>query len=196
MNGVFPCFWKVNSLSRPEKTKNGIKISSGQTPNEGNAFIQNLLLDENISFELSSLNDTSSVLGRQFKIRSSQPEANAYQTIEFSKEASSHKRFLNIIFFTKSQTLPCDVDFQEDDSCYQISFADRVICMCKNSSQLNGPISIPVSHDAKIFISDLKPGRWIVKNTINEFKEEFNVQERSNSIFLSLPKGIYTISLE
>lgn len=196
MNGEFPCFWKVNSLSRPEKTKNGIKISNGQTPNEGNAFIRNLLADDNISFELSSLNDTSSILGRQFRIRSSQPEANAYQTIEFSKDASSHKRFLNIIFFSKLQELPCDVNFREDDFCYQISFADRVICMCKNSNQLNGPISIPVNHDAKIFISDLKPGRWIVTNTTNEFKKEFNVQERSNSIFLSLPKGMYSISLE
>lgn len=195
MKDKFPSFWKVNSLSRPEMTRNGVKITSTKNGISGNAYIQNLLPPEDsILFELSSIKDSASILGPQYQIKYYLPEVNSYQVVEYSPNSANERRFLNIIFLTRDKTLPLPVDIENKDGYYHISVSDRIICMKSTLGLTEKSLTISALTASKIIISDLEPGIWLAKSENSEYQKEFNVLERSNSIYFEAPRGIYTIT--
>lgn len=195
MKDEFPCFWKVNSLSKPEMTGDGIKISSTKEGITGNAYIQNLLPSEDsVCFELSSIKDSSSILGPQYQIKYSMPEAHSYQTVEYSPTAAKKRRFLNIIFLTKDEARPLPVNVRNDGGAYQICVGDRIVCMSSTSEQITAPITISAENPVKILITDLEPGTWTVQGQNKKYHKEFKVIDRSNSIYFEASKGSFTIA--
>ena len=93
-----------------------------------------------------------------------------------------------------NKTLPLPVDIENKDGYYHISVSDRIICMKSTLGLTEKSLTISALTASKIIISDLEPGIWLAKSENSEYQKEFNVLERSNSIYFEAPRGIYTIT--
>lgn len=189
-----PSFWKVNTLVKPEYTTEGIRLSSyGDTT--GHAYIIPLLpRKDNIVTELSSIRDSSSILGKQFQIRYPRIEADAYQVVESLKEESDAPQFLNLIQITTGNEPPLPYSCSEKDGWFLITIADRLVCIRKDNDEFDGDISFPSQgNNLKVLVTGLKPGTWTLTGADGR-SFDHKVKERDNSLSFSCNGSDWNLS--
>ncbi|WP_051697530.1 heparinase II/III family protein [Prevotella sp. 10(H)] len=194
----FDKFWKINTLNEPVRSQQNVVLynttSGGLT---GRTHINMLLpLPEDREIEISSLKDSTSILGPQYQIKSTLPETNAYQVVVYPKEKKKHNRFLTVFQMAAGDTKPLPVDFQEKDNKYIISLHDRIVCMSASSDQIQQAfiLTFDKAGESQILITDLKPGFWNVKDKANNIDLNIKVEAGKNTIFFKGGKGEYFIS--
>lgn len=192
----FAKFWKVNALHMPSKSESGVIIENSENGQVGKTHIDVLLpvaSDRNI--EVSSLRDSSSVLGPQFQIRKNLPEASGYQAIVYPKIAQKHNRFLTVFQMGNGESKPLAVDFDESDGKYFIRLADRIVCMSAEDKLIQTAFNLTVDREeATVVLTDMKPGFWNISNRDNSVNVDLKVEPRNNSTCYLLPKGEYRIT--
>lgn len=192
----FSKFWKVNALHMPSKSDKGLVIENSEDGLVGKTHIEVLLPRiEDRDIELSSLRDTSSVLGPQFQIKKNLPEASGYQAIVYPRDAKKHNRFVTVFQMAADNNMPLDVDFIESDGKYFIRLADRIVCMSAEDKLIQTTFNLNVDRDhAKVVLTDMKPGFWNISNVDKSISVDLKVEPRNNSVSYSLPKGDYRIT--
>lgn len=193
----FDAYWKINTLNKPGCLGTDVVLQNNKDGFVGKTHINMLLpLPENREIEISSLKDSSSVLGPQYQIKSSYPEANGYQVVAFSKKKEKHNRFLTVFQMTADNTKPMPVDFKEENGQYIICCQDRVVCLSSGYQQIQNPFTLKVdqSSESQILITDLKPGFWNVQSENGAININFKVKTGKNTIFFRGGKGRYLIT--
>lgn len=193
----FSKFWKINTFNEPVRVGQNVILHNSNGGLVGKAHINMLLpLPEERNIEVSSLKDSTSILGTQYQIKSSLPEANAYQVVVYPKKKSKHTRFLSVFQMTADGTEPLPIDFYETDNKYIISLQDRIVCMSAGYRQIQESFVLNVDDDSEfqILIADLKPGFWNVENVENGTELNFNIKAGKNTIFFKGGKGKYVIT--
>ncbi|RHJ92171.1 hypothetical protein DW095_09005 [Bacteroides sp. AM07-16] len=193
----FEKYWKINTFNEPVRSGSNIVLHNGSNGFTGNTYINMLLpLPENREIEISSLKDSSTVLGPQYQIKSTRPEAGGYQVVAYPKENKKQNRFLTVFQMTADDTKPLPVDFSEKDGKYIIRLQDRIVCMSSGYEQIQEPFTLTVDQDSEfqILITDLKPGFWNIQDEKNKINLNFKVKVGKNTIFFKSGKGKYTIT--
>lgn len=193
----FDKFWKVNALNLPSKSDSGVVIHNSENGLEGKTHINVLLPaidDRNI--EISSLQDTTSILGTQYQIRKNLPEARAFQAIVYPKEKRKHNRFLTVFQMVADKAQSLEVDFYEEDGKYFINLADRLICMSASDGQIQSSFELKVEkNNTHVVLTDLHPGFWNISSKDQSVNIDVKIDPRNNSYTYKLPKGEYHVSL-
>jgi len=193
----FSKFWKINTFNKPVKSGKNVVLHNINGGLVGKTYIDMLLpLPEDREIEISSLKDSTSVLGPQYQIKSALLEANAYQVVAYPKENGKHTRFLTVFQMAADGTEPLPVDFYELDNKYIISLQDRIVCMSAGYEQIQDSFILNVDNDSafQILITDLKPGFWNVRNVENGTDMNYNVKAGKNTIFFKGAKGKYNVT--
>ncbi len=193
----FSKFWKINTFNEPARSGQHVVLHNSHGNLTGKTHINMLLpLPEEREIEISSLKDSTSILGPQYQINSSLPETNAYQVIAYPKKHRKHNRFLTIFQMAADGIEPLPTDFYESDNKYIISIQDRIVCMSAGYEQIQESFSLNVDKDTEfqILIADLKPGFWNVRKTEAEMDVNFHVKAGENTVFFKGGKGKYIIT--
>lgn len=193
----FEKYWKINTLNKPDYSGTGAILHNNINGLTGRTHMNMLLpLPEERKIEISSLKDSSSVLGPQYQIKSDLPETDGYQVVVYPKENKKNNRFLTVLQMTADDTEPLPVDFSEEDNRYIITLQDRIVCMSADYRQIQKPFTLTVNQDAEfqILIADLNPGFWHVCDKKKNIDLNFKVEPRKNTIFFKGGKGEYYIA--
>lgn len=193
----FEKYWKINTLNKPDYSETGAILHNSVNGLVGKTHMNMLLpLPEERKIEISSLKDSSSVLGPQYQIKSALPETDGYQVVVYPKENERNNRFLTVLQMAADNTEPLPVGFREEDNRYIISLQDRIVCMSADYKQIQKPFTLIVNQDAEfqILIADLKPGFWHVCDKEKNTELNFKVQPGKNTIFFKGRKGEYYIA--
>ncbi|MBK5720988.1 hypothetical protein JGH11_08910 [Dysgonomonas sp. Marseille-P4677] len=190
-------YWKINTFNKPMPSDSNIILHNRVNNIVGKTYV-NMLLPSfgDLNMEISSLRDSSSVLGPQYQVRSGLPEANGYQIIAYPKKKAKHNRFLTVFQMASDGTNPLPVDFRKDDNKYILSIEDRIVCMSAGYEQIQGQFTLSVEQDAtfRILLTDLKPGFWNIYDKERRTYSNFKVEPNKNTIFFHGRKGDYLIS--
>lgn len=196
-NGDFPCYWKVNSLTSPENTAFGIRVSNSLEGLKGNAYITDISPESaRHKFEISNVRDSSSVLGPQYQIRYPSPDASAYQIVEYSEDNARKQQFLNLVQVTEGEEKPLEWKCEKGEGIYTVTISDRIVCLSENAESVSAPFAFEVSgnfSEYKVSLNDLLPGNWEVTNQENGESRNFKVSDRNNSIYFKAIPGKYKV---
>ena len=193
----FEKYWKVNTLNKPDYSDTGVILHNSVDGIIGRTHLNVLLpLPEEREIEISSLKDSSSILGPQYQIKSALPETDGYQVVVYPKENKKNSRFLTILQMAADNTEPLPVDFRKEDNQYIISLQDRMVCMSADYKQIQKPFTLIVNKDveSQILIADLKPGFWYVCDKEKNIGLNFKVEPGKNTIFFKGGRGEYYIA--
>lgn len=198
----FEKYWKINTFNEPVRSGSNVILHNNENSTTGKTHMNMLLpLPENRNMEISSLKDSSSVLGPQYQIKSTRLETDGYQVVVSPREKKKQNRFLTIFQMTAGDTEPLPVDFQEKDDKYFIYLYDRMICMSSSYQQIQTPFSFKINRNTEkpntacqILITDLKPGFWNIQDKEHKTDLNFKVETGKNTIFFQAGIGEYFIS--
>lgn len=193
----FEKYWKVNTFNKPVCSDSSVILHNSEDGLTGKTHINMLLpLPENRKTEISSLRDSSSVLGPQYQIKSTRPEANGYQVVVSPREKKKQNRFLTLFQMTAGDTKPIPVNFREEGNKYFINLQDRMVCMSAGYGQIQNSFTFTINQNTEfqILIADLKPGFWYVHDKENKINLNFKVETGKNTIFFKAGKGEYYIT--
>lgn len=193
----FEKYWKINTLNKPDYSETGAILHNSINGLTGRTHMNMLLpLPEERKIEISSLKDSSSVLGPQYQIKSDLPETDGYQVVVYPMENKKNNRFLTVLQMAADDTEPLHVDFSEEDNRYIITLRDRIVCMSADYRQIQKPFTLIVNQDVEfqILIADLNPGFWHVCDTGKNIDLNFKVEPGKNTIFFKGGKGEYYIA--
>lgn len=193
----FRKFWKINTFNEPIRSEQNIILHNSNGGLVGKTHINMLLpASEEREIEISSLKDSTSVLGPQYQIKSSLPEANAYQVVVYPKKNEKHSRFLTIFQMAADGTEPLPIDFYESDNKYIISLQDRIVCMSSGYEQIQEAFTVNIDKDLEyqVLIADLRSGFWNVRCNENQIDLNFNIKAGKNTLFFKGGKGKYIIA--
>lgn len=195
--GNFKTFWKVNTLCKPVASSHGVKLQSFTDDEPAFAFISplNPSLCQLVT-EVSSIKDSSSILGPQYQIRYPRPETKAYQFVENDCADSKNHRYLNLIQVTRSNASPLPVTCTETGAYSLVCIADRAVLLSRDGFLHDDAVSFVLSQEdnARVLVTDLKPGKWIL---VKDGKEivTVDVKDRDNTASFSCGKGSYSLFL-
>ncbi|MBB4034944.1 heparin/heparan-sulfate lyase [Dysgonomonas hofstadii] len=193
----FEKYWKINTFNQPSFSDQNVVLHNSSGGQVGKTHMNMLLpRPEDRQIEISSLKDSTSVLGLQYQIKYPTPEANAYQVVAYPKKNKKHNRFLTVFQMTADGTEPLPVDFYETDNKYVISLQDRIVCMSAGYGQIQDSFSLNIDRNTEIqiLITDLKPGFWNIRNMETNTDRNFKVEAGKNTIFFKGGKGKYIIT--
>ncbi|MDU1892417.1 MAG: heparinase II/III family protein [Dysgonomonas sp.] len=193
----FEKYWKINTFNEPSFSDQNVVIHNSNGGQIGKTHMNMLLpLPKDREIEISSLKDSTSILGPQYQIKYPLPEVNAYQVVVYPKENKKHNRFLTVFQTAADGIEPLPINFYETDNKYIISIQDRIVCMSASYEQVQDSFSFDVDQDSEfqILLADLKPGFWNVRNNEKNIDMNFKVEAGKNTIFFKGGKGKYVIT--
>lgn len=193
----FEKYWKINTLNKPYYSQTGVVLHNSENGLTGKTHLNVLLpLPEEREIEISSLKDSSSVLGVQYQIKSALPETDGYQVVVYPRENKRNNRFLTVLQMAAGDTGPLPVYFKEEDNKYIILLQDRMVCMSAGYEQIQEPFALIVNQDMEfqILLTDLKSGFWNVCGEDKNICLNFRVEPGKNTIFFKAGKGKYFIT--
>lgn len=187
----------MNSLTSPENTAFGIRVSNSLEGLKGNAYITDISPESTRhKFEISNVRDSSSVLGPQYQIRYPSPDASAYQIVEYSEDNARKQQFLNLVQVTEGEEKPLEWKCEKGEGIYTVTISDRIVCLSENAESVSAPFAFEVSgnfSEYKVSLNDLLPGNWEVTNQENGESRNFKVSDRNNSIYFKAIPGKYKV---
>ena len=192
-----PVYWKINTIKEPLRFGTDIVLQNEKNGLVGKTHINMLLpLPEDREIELSSIRDSTSVLGYQYHIPSNLSEANGYQVVAYQKNRKKNHCFLTVLQVISEDTKPLAVKFYEKDKKYFITLSDRIVCMSANSELIQTPFTVDAvgNQEYQVLLTDLKPGFWNVFGENGKVNLNIRVESGKNTLLFKAVSDNYKIS--
>jgi len=194
-SGAFRTFWKVNTLCQPQATPLGVRLDSYSEGEQAHAYIRtlNMSYDQMVT-EISSIRDSSGILGPQYQIRYPRVETRAFQYVESDKSEGRTHRYVNLIQVTRGSSEPLPASYTCLGDYCMVRIGDRAV-MLSDAPQFNDKsLCFTLDQDMTVLVTDLKSGSWTLSCDGEEI-QTIDVKDRDNTASFSCGKGGYSLFL-
>ncbi|MGX5820168.1 hypothetical protein ACWKWU_18365 [Chitinophaga lutea] len=192
----FSKYWQINTLQQPERNGDGLILSNTTGGKTARTYVSMLApAASGRETQVLSGADANSTFGQAYTVNSTKPEAHAHRIMVSPKGAHARDRFLTVFQMADSLHQPLPVGFREQDGTYQLTIADRVVCLSASADMLAAAFTFEVPQGKhEVALAGLRPGFWQVRSADGKTISNYDVEPGKNTVFFSAESGTYTVT--
>ncbi|WP_341834640.1 hypothetical protein WJU16_16805 [Chitinophaga pollutisoli] len=193
----FKKYWQINTLQQPQTTGDTWVLRNALKGLEGNTHVQMLVPAAGArKLEVLAGADANSTFGNRFEVKSTKPEASAYRMMVTPVEARDRDKFLTVFQMAEGDAKPLPLQFREDNGMYQLTVADRVVCMSANAADADAAftVEVPAGASWQVVLAGLKPGFWNIRQEGGTVHFNTDVVAGNNTVHFTAGAGKYVVS--
>lgn len=194
---AFKKYWQINTLNKPQTDSDSWVLHNSLNGQEGKTHVQMLLpAAGDRKLEVLGGPDANSTFGTRFEVKSAKPEASAFRMMVTPDKANACDRFLTVFQMAEGDAKPLPVSFRENGGVYQITVADRIVCMSAGADLADEAftIEVPAGASWQVVLAGLKPGFWNIRQEGGQMNFNTNVVDGKNVVHFTAGAGKYIVT--